>query len=205
MSLISIISLAVAILVLAASPGPGVFATVAKSIASGLRPAINVITGIVIGDVIFLIFAIYGLSIIANILGDLFFIIKILGGIYLFWSGLKIWLSKPSNNDSDQRLKTKSRFGDIFSGLFITLSNPKVIIFYCSFLPSFIDLSILKPIDIALIIFVVAIVLSSVLIIYALAANYTRQIFSSQKSIKRSNYFAGGAMMATGVVIATRS
>jgi len=205
MNLISLISLAVAILILAASPGPGVFATVAKSIASGLRPAINVIAGIVIGDIIFLIFAIYGLSIIANILGDLFFIIKILGGIYLFWSGLKIWLSKPLNKNSNQLPKTKSGFEDITSGLFITLSNPKVIIFYCSFLPSFIDLSILKIIDIVLVIFVVATVLSTVLIIYAYAASFARKIFSNQKGTKKLNYFSGGVMMATGAVIATRS
>ncbi len=50
MGLVSLISLSTAMLILAASPGPGVFATVARSLASGFRPALGVILGIVLGD-----------------------------------------------------------------------------------------------------------------------------------------------------------
>lgn len=204
MSLISIISLSVAMLVLAASPGPGVFATVARSLASGFRPALAVIFGIVIGDIIYLMFAIFGLSIIAQALGKLFIIIRICGGIYLFWLGLKIWFSKPFKEESKQLDETHSRFGNFISGLLITLSNPKVILFYCGFLPTFIDLSLLKVVDIVLIVCVVTIVLGTVLMTYAGLASYARQLFSSQKAIKRFNRIAGGVMMATGVIIATK-
>jgi len=87
MSLISALSLSIAMLILAASPGPGVFAIVARALASGFRPALAVITGIVIGDIIYLTFAVFGLSIIAQSLGELFIIVKICGGVYLFWLG----------------------------------------------------------------------------------------------------------------------
>jgi len=73
-------------MVLAASPGPGVFATVARSLASGFRPALAVICGIILGDIIFLLLATFGLSMIAQALGDLFLVVKICGGAYLvFW------------------------------------------------------------------------------------------------------------------------
>ena len=72
MSYISLISLSVAMLVLAAIPGPGVFATVARSLSSGFRPALAVIAGIVVVHIFFLIFAIFGLSIIAKALGEFF-------------------------------------------------------------------------------------------------------------------------------------
>ena len=84
-------------LVLAASPGPGVFATTARAMASGFRPALAVIWGIVLGDIIFLLFAAFGLSMVARALGNLFFIVKICGGAYLVWLGIKIWLQNPAN------------------------------------------------------------------------------------------------------------
>ena len=82
-------------LVLAASPGPGVFATIARALASGLRPSLVVICGIILGDVIFLLFAAFGLSMVARALGNMFFIVKICGGAYLIWLGVRIWLKKP--------------------------------------------------------------------------------------------------------------
>ena len=205
MSLISLLSLSVAMLVLAASPGPGVFATVARSLASGFRPALGVIIGIVAGDIMYLMFAIFGLSLVAQALGELFIIVRICGGTYLFWLGLKIWFSKTSNIESKQLHEKHTRLGNIISGLLITLSNPKVILFYCGFLPAFIDLSTLKVIDIALIVCVVSIVLSTVLIMYAFLASHARQLFSSRKAVKRLNRSAGGVMMAMGAIIATRS
>ncbi|OPX35117.1 MAG: lysine transporter [Desulfobacteraceae bacterium 4484_190.1] len=205
MSLFSLISLSVAMLILAASPGPGVFATVARSLASGFRPAMAVIIGIVVGDIIYLMFAIFGLSIVAQTLGEFFIIIRVCGGIYLFWLGLKIWFSKPPETESKQLYEKQSQLGNIISGLLITLSNPKVILFYCGFLPTFLDLSTLNVIDIALITCVITIVLTTVLTIYAGLASHARQLLSSPKAIKRLNRSAGGVMMATGVIISTKA
>lgn len=71
---------ALAMLVLAATPGPGVFASVAQALSSGFRSSIDVIAGIVVGDLLFLTLAIFGLSAVAYALGELFFIVKIMGG-----------------------------------------------------------------------------------------------------------------------------
>lgn len=85
MTIYSAIGFSVAMLILAASPGPGVFATVARALASGFRSALAVICGIVLGDIIFLLFAAFGLSMVARVLGNMFFIVKICGGAYLVW------------------------------------------------------------------------------------------------------------------------
>ena len=89
-------------LVLAASPGPGVFATIARALASGFRPSLAVIGGIVLGDVIFLLFAAFGLSMVARALGNMFFIVKICGGAYLIWLGIRIWFKKPEPDTGNQ-------------------------------------------------------------------------------------------------------
>jgi len=191
--------------VLAASPGPGVFATTARAIASGFRPALGVIWGIVLGDVIFLLFAAFGLSMVARALGSLFFMVKICGGAYLVWLGVKIWLQKPEPVQNHQYSKTRSTWGNFASGLMITLSNPKVILFYCGFLPTFLDLSALTIIDLMLVVAIITVVLSGVLTSYAYLASRARRMLTNERSVKRLNRAAGGVMVAAGVAIAVRS
>ncbi len=204
MSLISIASLAIAMFILAATPGPGVFATISRSLASGFVPSLGVICGIVTGDIIFLLFAILGMSVIAQVMGNLFIIIKLIGGAYLIFLGIKIWRSKPVMVQESTK-KMGLKYGNFLSGLVITLSNPKVILFYCGFLPTFLDLSALSLFDIGIVAIIVSLVLSSVLIFYAYLASRARQLFASTRSVKRLNRTAGGVMIATGVAIAAKS
>jgi len=205
MTLYSIIGLSVAMLVLAASPGPGVFATVARALASGFRPALAVICGIVLGDIIFLLFAFFGMSVIAQALGDLFFIVKICGGAYLIFLGIRIWIREPALASNENGKHTGLGWGNFGGGLIITLSNPKVILFYCGFLPTFLDLSALTLSDLALVVGIVTIVLACVLSTYAFIASRARSMFTNQKALRRLNRAAGGVMVAAGVAIAIRS
>ena len=205
MTVYSAIGFSVAMLVLAASPGPGVFATIARALASGFRPSLAVICGIVLGDVIFLLFAAFGLSMVAQALGNLFFIVKLCGGTYLIWLGVRIWLKKPEPVTANQNLNTHSRWGNFASGLVITLSNPKVILFYCGFLPTFLDLSALTLIDLVIVVTIITIVLGCVLGTYAFLASRARRMFTNQQAVRRLNRAAGGVMVAAGVAIAIRS
>jgi threonine/homoserine/homoserine lactone efflux protein len=192
-------------LILAASPGPGVFATVARALASGFRPALAVICGIVLGDIIFLLFAALGLSMVARLLGSMFVVIKICGGAYLIWLGIKIWLKKPQPVSGARDPDSRSQWENFVGGLIITLSNPKVILFYCGFLPTFLDLSSLTAIDLAIVVIIITAVLTGVLGTYAYLASRARKIFSSQRSVQRLNRAAGSVMVAAGVAIAVRS
>jgi threonine/homoserine/homoserine lactone efflux protein len=201
----SAIGFSVAMLVLAASPGPGVFATVARALASGFRSAFAVICGIVLGDVVFLLFAVFGLSMVARALGNMFFIVKICGGAYLIWLGVRIWLKKPEPVTGNQNQNIHSQWGNFATGLVITLSNPKVILFYCGFLPTFLDLSALTLIDLVIVVTIITIVLGCVLGTYAFLASRARRMFTNQQAVKRLNRAAGGVMVAAGVAIAIRS
>jgi threonine/homoserine/homoserine lactone efflux protein len=205
LTIYSAIGFSVAMLVLAASPGPGVFATVARALASGFRPSVAVICGIVLGDLIFLLFAVFGLSMVARALGNMFFIVKICGGAYLIWLGIRIWLKKPEPATGDQNRNIHSQWGNFGTGLVITLSNPKVILFYCGFLPTFLDLSALTFIDLAIVVTIITIVLGCVLGTYAFLASRARRMFTNQQAVRRLNRAAGGVMVAAGVAIAIRS
>jgi threonine/homoserine/homoserine lactone efflux protein len=200
MSYITISGLALAMLILALTPGPGVFATVASSLTSGFKNTLGLILGIVLGDTIFLMFSIFGLSIIAETMGTLFIAIKYCGSLYLLWLGIKMFTSKGNYSESS----TLKR-GNFFTGLFITLSNPKVILFYCGFLPTFVDIPKLTNMDILIITIIITSVLASVLVFYAYLADTTRSLMKNRKSIGRLNKVAGSIMISSAFAIATKS
>ncbi len=191
---------AAAMFLLAASPGPGVFATVARALASGFSHAAVLVLGVVVGDLIFLLLAIYGLSAIAELLGSFFTFVKYAGGLYLIWLGLNIWRTPPKPQ-AIQGIRELSWRKNFLSGLVITLANPKVILFYLGFLPTFVDLNSLATLDVIAISTVVAVVLGTVLLSYAWAATQAGQLFKSTKSLNRINKCAAGVMMTAGGVI----
>jgi len=189
---------------LAASPGPGVFATLARALSNGFAHAAILVFGIVMGDLIFLLLAIYGLSSMAELLGNFFIIIKYVGGLYLIWLGIKIWRSdiRAKQVTETAELSWKK---DFISGLGITLANPKVIFFYLGFLPTFVNLGKLTNSDILAISGVVIVVLGSVLLGYAFLAARASKFVSNKRSQAQLNGFAGGVMITAGGTILLRS
>ncbi len=203
MTVQSIMAFTLAMLALAASPGPGVFATTAQALAGGFRSAGGLIAGIVIGDLIFLMLAVFGMSAIAHALGELFVGVKIAGGAYLIFMGVRLWTARPDPSTTGTAAP-QGAGRRLMAGLLITLGNPKVIIFYCGFLPTFMDPTRLTAFDVIIAAGVVAAVLSGVLGIYAYGAARARRMFSGEKSMRRFNRGAGTVLIGTGVAVASR-
>ncbi len=67
-----------------------VVATVARALASGLAPALGFIAGVAMVDLFYLLLAIFGLAAVAHVLGELFIVVKIAGGLYLVWFGIHL-------------------------------------------------------------------------------------------------------------------
>ncbi|QDF27640.1 LysE family translocator [Halarcobacter anaerophilus] len=197
MSFLSMLAFAGAMFLLAATPGPGVFATVSRALASGFSNASFVVLGIVLGDIVFLLLAIFGLKSIALVLGDFFVFVKYIGGAYLIYLGYKILSAKEHKMD----IKGKSELSwkkNFITGLLITLSNPKVILFYLGFLPTFVDLNSLTSFDIVMITLIVTVILGSVMLAYAYSASGAKKLFKSKSAEKKMNITAGSVMIGAG-------
>jgi len=204
MSLLSLAAFAGAMFLLAITPGPGVFATVARALASGFGHAAVVVLGIVLGDLVFLLLAIYGLAAAAGLLGDFFTLVKLGGAAYLAWLGVKLWRSRTIATTTTA-IEETNWSANLVSGLVITLGNPKVILFYLGFLPAFVDLQTLQTADVLMIAIVVSLVLGATMLGYAYAAARARRLFQSPKAKRLLNRTSGGVMIATGTVLATRA
>lgn len=204
MTLFSILAFAGAMFLLAITPGPGVFATISRGLASGFANASFVVLGIVLGDIVFLLLAIFGLSSIAGFLGEFFILVKYVGGAYLLYLAYKILTSKEHETDV-QAVQELSWQKNFLTGLFITLGNPKVILFYLGFLPTFMDLTALTMIDIFIVCTVVTFVLGGVMLFYAYTASGAKKLFKSKKAKRKMNIAAGTTMAAAGTSIVIRA
>jgi threonine/homoserine/homoserine lactone efflux protein len=208
MSITVILALAFASLVWMAAPGPGVIAIVARSIAFGFRSTLPYIAGIVAGDLVYVLFAIFSLSMIAEIMGELFIVVRWAGAAYLIYLGVKAWRQPvvlPTDAAPETERNRASHARGFAGGLFLTLGNPKVIIFYLSFLPTFTDLTVLTLGDGIVIVSVVLGVLSGVLVTYALAAGQMRRLFRTERAVRFMNRSAGSLMIAAGCAVAAKN
>ncbi len=110
-------------------------ATVARALASGFRPVAAAVGGIVLGGLLFLLAAIYGLSFVAEFLGVFVVVVKFAGGVYLIWLGIRMLMSKAGDFHLSDSVAQPTSGSDFLSGLAITLGNPKVIVFCLAFFP----------------------------------------------------------------------
>lgn len=200
----SVFTLFVAMLVSASIPGPGVFACVARAIASGFRDTLYVIGGILVGNIMFLVIAIFGLVAAAQVLGNFFILIKYLGALYLIWLGLKLWISDSDPASFSANAFSPNPTSSFLTGLIVPFSNSSVILFYISLLPTFVNLSSLNLADSLIAILTISAALFIVLAIYSYSAAKVRKAFRSRKALRRLNRSAGTLMVGTGVYVAVQ-
>ncbi len=191
----------ITIIIFSITPGPGVFAILAKSMTEGVRPCISLALGMAVSDVVYLVLACYGLSAIAEQWGSVFTLIRIAGAIYLVYLGWKMWHNRARYIERDAGNKKMAAF---VTGFLISASNPKVILFYIAFLPSFMDLSSLSANDIVLVSMITFSGLMIGLMSIAVSAAWARRFFRSEKAMTGLNRVAGSIMISAGVYLGTR-
>jgi threonine/homoserine/homoserine lactone efflux protein len=186
--------------ILAATPGPGVFGSMAKAIAEGFKMSLFFIGGLVLGDIIFFTLALLGLSAIEKILGSMFLVIRIAGGLYLVYLGIRMFRSSRISTNVKAKHE-ESKWQTVMSGLLLTLGNPKPILFYASVLPTIIDFNKIRFTDALLMIALITLVSFSVVGTYSYIASLSHKIRMSGKMQKRINQGAGFIMAAVGIYV----
>jgi len=125
-------------LVVALIPGTGVIYTVNTGLFYSSKYSVAAAVGCTLGIVPHLIACIFGLSAIMNLSAEVFSYIKIAGALYLGYLAFMTWKHAGEmtfNGDKDQRIKY---VGTIRRGILLNVLNPKLTIFFLSFLPQYI-------------------------------------------------------------------
>lgn len=209
LSIETFLAFVVAMFFLSLVPGPGFLAVVARSLTGGIAAGLATITGLVIGDILFLVLAILGLSALAMMLGEFFLVVKLLGGAYLIWLGISLWrrptrLPQMAAASAGAESKRCSHRRSLAVGFVVTLANPKTILFYSALVPTFIDVATLTATDVALLGSVVAGVSFLVLGAYALLAARAGRAISGGRALTWLNRVTGSLLVGAGLAVATR-
>ncbi len=200
----SLLAFAVGMTLLAISPGPGLAAVLSRSMVSGIVSGTMVVLGMVIIDFLFLGLAIIGLSAVAALLGPLFQIVKYGAALYLVWLGYQTFKSAGKRSVALTPATRASCAKDIGLGAVVTLGNPKAILFYSAFLPTFFDVSQIKFAGFIAICAVITAVSLLVYGSYMLLAGKTRRALGTDKLQKRVQQTTGIVFMGSGAIIALR-
>jgi len=202
MTFSSILALFSAMIVLASIPSVSVLAVSTRAATSGFIHDVFTTIGIVLGDIIFIIIAIWGLSFLAETMGNLFVLIKYLGGAYLMLLGIGLCRSKSQDVETEA-VTESSLLSSFLTGLLITLAAQKAILFYFGFFPAFLDISKISYFDTGIIIASAIVAVGGVKLGYAFMADRARLLINS-KIRNRINIAAGCVMIAVGVFLVTK-
>ncbi len=200
----SALSFFIAIFIFGITPGPGVFALLARALGSGARACFFLALGMTVSDILYLVFACFGLAAIAHNWGELFTLIRWLGAAYLVWLGIGIWRAPVGEGFDPATAPRIRRRASFLQGFLISASNPKVILFYIAFLPTFMDLSVLRARDIGLAALLTLLALMLGLMMISLGAARARRFFRSARATRILNRGAGSIMIGAGAYLAAR-
>jgi leucine efflux protein len=128
----------VAIVVFLAIPGPGNLALITSTGKGGIRAGMGATFGLIAGDQCLMWAAVAGVAALLAAYPTAFHAVQWLGALYLAWLGFKMIRAKPGDAPV-LNIRPKQYFKQAF---FITLLNPKAIVFYMAFFPLFIDPSL---------------------------------------------------------------
>ena len=129
-------SFCAAIVLFLALPGPGTFALLTSTARGGFRAGAAATAGVIVGDQVLLWLAVAGVAALLAAYPAVFKAVQYAGAAYLAWIGLRLLFNKGDGSASPVHIDPGHYSRQAF---FITLLNPKAIVFYMAFFPLFID------------------------------------------------------------------
>ena len=200
MDVATFFSLAVAAFIFGISPGPGTLAALSVSTTQGLRSGLVLGAGEAVGDVVYLSMAILSLGYLSEYLEPVMFIVRWIGAGYLIYLGISQFRLKKLEF-STQSNESKNLLKQFFIGFLIGGTNPKVILFYLSFIPLFLDLSNISFITGINIIITVYVSVFASLVVVCLAGSRIKAWVTKPSSAQRLNKITGIIMVIVGLLL----
>jgi threonine/homoserine/homoserine lactone efflux protein len=134
----TLLAFTAASLLLAVTPGPDMTLSISRALSQGRGPALFVVVGTSVGIVVHTLLVAFGISALITASPTAFLILKTGGAAYLLWLAIQA-VRYGSNFTVDAASGPRgTALANISTGFWVNLLNPKVIIFFMTFLPQFI-------------------------------------------------------------------
>lgn len=142
-SLPTLIAFTIAILLLAVTPGPDMTLWISRSLREGRAAGFMTLVGTNIGITVHTMLVAFGVAALIVASPTAFTILKTGGAAYLVWlaiqairKGSDFVMVKSTGKKAQASLKSA-----LLNGIWVNLLNPKIIIFFMTFLPQFVSAS----------------------------------------------------------------
>ena len=192
---------AIAVLILFITPGPVWVALLARAVSGGFHAAWPLAVGVAIGDAVWPILAILGVSWVVNEIAGIMIILRYVAAAVFLTMGAVLMLKADVALSGDKRLTRPGMWAGFIAGVLVILGNPKAILFYMGVLPGFFDLTEVGAWDVLAI--VVVSILTPLLGNLAVAGfvNHARDLLQTPEAVRRINRISGGLLIAVGIII----
>ncbi|MCA0044261.1 LysE family translocator [Celeribacter litoreus] len=190
-----------ALLILFLTPGPVWLAVLARGLSGGFHAVWPLALGVVIGDFLWALLAIFGVSWIVSEFESFLSVLRWLATVMFVTMGFLLIRHSDKKIAADSRLTRPGMWAGFIAGLVCILGNPKAILFYMGFLPGFFDLSSLVIWDVVAICVTSAIIPLVGNLILGLSIGGLRTLTSSPKALKRMNIGAGVLLIFVGLIL----
>jgi threonine/homoserine/homoserine lactone efflux protein len=185
--------------VLLVIPGPTILTVISYSAAHGPRANVPLVAAVALGDSTALLFSLLGLGAVLATSAFLFTLVKIAGGVYLLFLGVRLLRTGLSSLAALAPPVPDSRWRLFANTWLVTALNPKGMVFFIAFLPQFLDplRDSRTQLWILAITFVVLATLNATL--YAVFAAAARRLLSAPRAQRGFNVVGGSLLSVAGV------
>lgn len=184
-----------------AVPGPVWVALTARSLSGGFAAAWPLAVGVALGDLIWPLAAVLGLTWIESVYGDFLVMLRwVAAGVFLFM-GVMLIRKPAATLSADSKLTRPGAWAGFTVGMAVVFGNPKAMLFYMGALPGFFDLGRLTWADTLAIITISALVPMAGNLSLALFLDRARRLLSSPENVRKLNIGAGALLVIVGLVI----
>lgn len=186
---------AAALAVAIATPGPSMVALVVRVLAQGRARNLAFAAGLVIGDVIWLACAVFGIAALATWMHEVMAMLKWAGAAYLVYLAYKLWTAPVAASGGSAPPRRARRLGDVGSGVLMALANAKTMLFYLALLPNIVDVAGVGIGTFGQLCMLLVVVYIGVLAVYMTGASRARRLLTTPRALRAVN--RGGAVVAT--------
>jgi threonine/homoserine/homoserine lactone efflux protein len=158
--------------------------------------------GVVVGDVVWPLVAIFGVSYLVSVYADFMVVLRYFGAAMFLVMGIALLRHPDADLSRDRRLTKPGMWAGFLAGLLVIMSNPKAILFYMGVLPSFFDFRVITVWDIVAICTISFVVPLLGNLMLALMMHRARAFLASPQAVRRLNIGAGGLLVLVGIAIA---
>ncbi|KEJ97106.1 Threonine/homoserine/homoserine lactone efflux protein [Pseudosulfitobacter pseudonitzschiae] len=190
-----------ALLILFLTPGPVWLALMARGLSGGFRAAWPLALGVAIGDIVWPLVAILGISWILSVFDTFMLVLRwVACGVFVVMGAMLIRHAGAAIS-ADSRLTRPGMMAGFLAGILAILGNPKAVLFYMGVLPGFFDLRTVTWIDVALIIGASVLIPLLGNLTMAAFVGRVRSFVTTSGALRRINIGAGVLLILVGLVL----